>query len=156
MQAGKFSSVHPSKFTDSIGNGLLDDNSNDLFFGAQEASTSAPAATNHGLPPRGGVSSEVNVTAAKMKAKTAQKRAETESLLTARPNGYESSVEDEDIGRADPVRYFIFKMFLFLCWSTHQLKGFTKFRCVGGILQVKALYDEKISHLAAVLHCRAW
>lgn len=101
-QAGKVSSVLPSKFTDPIGNGSLDDNSNDLFFGAQEASTSAPAAANHGLPPRGGFSSETNVTAAKMKAKTAQKRAEIESLLTARPNGYESSIEDEDIGKAGP------------------------------------------------------
>ena len=107
MQAGKVSSVLPSKFTDPIGNGSLDDNSNDLFFGAQEASTSAPAAANHGLPPRGGFSSETNVTAAKMKAKTAQKRAETESLLTARPNGYESSIEDEDVGKAGPVRYII-------------------------------------------------
>lgn len=107
MQAGKFSSVHPSRFTDSIGNGSVDDNRSEIFFGAQEASTSAPAATTHGLPPRGGFSSETNMTAAKMKAKTAQKRAETESLLTTRPNGYESSVEDDDIVKSGAVRYII-------------------------------------------------
>ncbi|KAG0567805.1 hypothetical protein KC19_7G162400 [Ceratodon purpureus] len=95
-QAGKSSSVHPTKSSDFIGDGPLDVNTNEAFFGAQESSTFAPSAINHGLPPRGGSSLETHVTASKMKAKTAQKRAETESLLTARPNGYESSVDTED------------------------------------------------------------
>ena len=107
MQGGKASSVHPSKSTDLIGDGPLDASTNDAFFGIQEASTLAPAATNHGLPPRGSSSLETHVTAAKIKAKTAQKRVETESLLTARPNGYESSVdtEDDDSVRTGLVRY---------------------------------------------------
>lgn len=109
MQAGKLSSVHCSKSTDSIGDGPMDVHTSDAVFGAQELSALAPAATNHGLPPRGG-SLETHITGTKMKAKTAQKRAETESLLTTRPNGYESSTdmcsEDDDSVRTGSVRYF--------------------------------------------------
>ncbi|XP_024396250.1 MAP3K epsilon protein kinase 1 isoform X2 [Physcomitrium patens] len=91
-QAVKPSTVHSSKFTD----GPLDDNTNGLFFGSHEASPSVPAVPNHGLPPRGGPSLEIHATAAKMKAKTAQSQAEAESLLTAKTNGYESSIDLDD------------------------------------------------------------
>lgn len=103
MQAVKPSTVHSSKFTD----GPLDDNTNGLFFGSHEASPSVPAVPNHGLPPRGGPSLEIHATAAKMKAKTAQSQAEAESLLTAKTNGYESSIDldDDDSVRTGLVSY---------------------------------------------------
>ncbi|XP_024384674.1 MAP3K epsilon protein kinase 1 [Physcomitrium patens] len=91
LQAGKPSPVHSSKLTD----GPLDDNTNDLFFGVQEVYPPVSAVTNHGLPPRGG-SSEIHVTAAKAKVKTAKKRVEAETLQPAKPNGYESSVDLDD------------------------------------------------------------